>query len=238
MAVRVGANRQVTDICPDRSSPEVPALERIRGLQNARPMGKPASVWGRLRERCRSRKCLHDRRTGVMNPRGIADVVRGRFHGGLGSRNVRVGRGTVISNTTFSSGVTIADYVRLIGQPRITLGQDVYINCFTMILGEISIERNALISQFVNIWGRSHRYQSKDLLIWDQHGTHGVTDQGYDVAPVRIGEGAWIGPHVTVLRGVTIGAGAVVGANSVVTRDIPAYAVCWGNPAKVVRFRG
>lgn len=153
-------------------------------------------------------------------------------------KSVTIGRGCIVSGVHFSNGVTIEDYVRLLGDPKIILGKDVYINCFSMISGEITVEDNVLISQFVNIWGRAHRFMEKERLIWDQYGKHGVTDQGYDIAPVIIKRGAWIGPHVTVFRGVTIGTGAVIGANSVVTKNIPDFAVCYGSPARVVKFRG
>lgn len=54
-------------------------------------------------------------------------------------------------------------------------------------------------------------------------------------APVRIGPRAFLGGHVTVLKGVTIGEGAVVGACSVVTRDVPAFEVWAGVPARRIR---
>jgi galactoside O-acetyltransferase len=54
-------------------------------------------------------------------------------------------------------------------------------------------------------------------------------------APVVVGNKAWIGFNVSILKGVTIGEGAVIGACSVVTSDIPPYSVAVGNPAKVVR---
>ena len=52
-----------------------------------------------------------------------------------------------------------------------------------------------------------------------------------------IGNDVWIARGATVLRGVTIGDGAVVAADSVVTKDVPPYAVVAGNPAQVVRYR-
>jgi acetyltransferase-like isoleucine patch superfamily enzyme len=55
------------------------------------------------------------------------------------------------------------------------------------------------------------------------------------VSPVNIGDKVWIGFGASILKGVTIGEGAVVGACSVVTRDVPAYAVVAGNPARVIR---
>ena len=51
-----------------------------------------------------------------------------------------------------------------------------------------------------------------------------------------IKEDAWLGAGVSVLPGVCIGKHAVVGAGSVVTKDIPDYAVAVGSPAKVVRM--
>jgi UDP-2-acetamido-3-amino-2,3-dideoxy-glucuronate N-acetyltransferase len=47
---------------------------------------------------------------------------------------------------------------------------------------------------------------------------------------------ASIGPNVTVLPGIVIGEGAIVGADSVLTRDVPPFAIVVGNPAKVLRF--
>ena len=53
--------------------------------------------------------------------------------------------------------------------------------------------------------------------------------------PIRICNDAWIGMNVIILKGVTIGEGAVVGAGSVVTKDVPAWTVVAGNPAKVIK---
>ena len=52
-----------------------------------------------------------------------------------------------------------------------------------------------------------------------------------------IGNDVWIGQHVTILPGVHIGNGAIIGANSVVTKDVPAYHVAGGNPARIIRKR-
>jgi len=50
--------------------------------------------------------------------------------------------------------------------------------------------------------------------------------------PIRVGDDVWIGAGVTVLPGVTIGDRCVIGAGSVVTRDIPADTVAYGNPCR------
>lgn len=53
--------------------------------------------------------------------------------------------------------------------------------------------------------------------------------------PVTVGQNVWIGAGVTVMPGVTIGDDSVIGAQSLVTKDIPAGVVAFGNPCRVVR---
>lgn len=54
---------------------------------------------------------------------------------------------------------------------------------------------------------------------------------------VIIGNDVWMGYNVCVKEGVTIGDGAIIGAKSLVTRDIPPYAIAVGTPAKVIKYR-
>ena len=55
-------------------------------------------------------------------------------------------------------------------------------------------------------------------------------------APIIINDKAWIGFNSIILKGVSIGKGAVIGAGSVVTRDIPDFAVVGGNPAQIIKY--
>ena len=55
-------------------------------------------------------------------------------------------------------------------------------------------------------------------------------------APITIKDKVWIGFNSIIMKGVTIGEGAVIGAGSVVTKDVPDYAVAGGNPAKVIKY--
>jgi acetyltransferase-like isoleucine patch superfamily enzyme len=56
-------------------------------------------------------------------------------------------------------------------------------------------------------------------------------------APITIGHDVWIGARAIVLDGVTVGNGAIIGAAAVVTKDVPAYAVVGGVPARVLKYR-
>ena len=83
-------------------------------------------------------------------------------------------------------------------------------------------------------------YPFRTLLFSVNNGAGKEAAFNYDVVSrgaVEIGNDVWIGLNAIILSGVTIGTGAVIGAGSVVTRDIPPYAIAAGNPAKVVRFR-
>lgn len=76
--------------------------------------------------------------------------------------------------------------------------------------------------------------------------SHGMTDNAslhldpmkrpiFSKGPVTIGNNVWIGDKATILAGVTIGDGAVIAANAVVTKDVPAYCVAAGNPARIIK---
>lgn len=62
-------------------------------------------------------------------------------------------------------------------------------------------------------------------------------DDQHFLGDVHIGNDVWIGRQVIIKGGVTIGDGAVVGLGSLVTKDVPPYAVVGGNPARIIRMR-
>ncbi|WP_281040324.1 MULTISPECIES: CatB-related O-acetyltransferase [unclassified Mesorhizobium] len=55
--------------------------------------------------------------------------------------------------------------------------------------------------------------------------------------PIVVGHDVWIGARAIIMSGVTIGNGAVIGAGSVVTKDVPPYAIVAGSPARIIRYR-
>lgn len=91
----------------------------------------------------------------------------------------------------------------------------------------ITVGKNVLISGYVYIQTSMHRH----LLGVD------VQKQGYDHAPIMLDDDVWLGAHVVILPGVTMGHGAIAGSNAVVTRDVGANEVVAGIPAKPIRQR-
>lgn len=87
------------------------------------------------------------------------------------------------------------------------------------------------------------------ILITGSHPTHWITTypfciflDGIEPSPleekdVTIGNDVWLATGATILGGVTIGDGAAVAGYSVVTKDVPPYAIVGGNPAKIIRYR-
>ena len=126
--------------------------------------------------------------------------------------------------------VTLNQQAILIGgSGGIRLGQGVEINCFGFIDGSggVDIEERTLVGPGVRIITYQHAFDGREPICMQDSVT----------APVRIGRDVWIGANVVIMSGVTIGEGAVVGAGAVVSRDIPAWAVAVGVPAKVLRYR-
>lgn len=111
---------------------------------------------------------------------------------------------------------------------KISIGNNVHFGGHDRIasMNSVVIEDDVLFAAFVHITDHSHEYRDVGLPIRSQ----GVFSKG----PVTIKRGAWLAFGCHVLSGVTVGECAVVAANSVVTKDVPAYSVVAGNPAKVI----
>ncbi|MBB4041948.1 acetyltransferase-like isoleucine patch superfamily enzyme [Microvirga flocculans] len=85
-------------------------------------------------------------------------------------------------------------------------------------------------------WLSSHPFPYTNLYPDTRKYEPPLTFEGYG-RRTHVGHDVWIGSRAIVLPGVTIGTGAIIGAGAVVTKDVPAYAVAAGNPARVVKHR-
>lgn len=106
---------------------------------------------------------------------------------------------------------------------KVIIGNHVYVNTNALMMarGGITIEDDVQIAANVQLISNNHDVYDRQILT---------------CKPVLIKEGAWIGAGATILPGVCVGKYAVVGAMSVVTKDVPDFAVVVGSPAKVVKM--
>jgi acetyltransferase-like isoleucine patch superfamily enzyme len=135
--------------------------------------------------------------------------------------NVRVGEASNIGSYSFVSTMPGA---------TVSIGKRVMVNSFNVLgAGErLEIGDDCIFAAYVQITDSSHHFEK--ISDSPRH------DGGFS-KPVCIGAGSWLGSAVKVMMGVTVGEGCVVGAGAVVLRDLPAYSVSVGMPAKVIRFR-
>lgn len=112
----------------------------------------------------------------------------------------------------------------------IVLGKNVNIgfNCEIFSGSKVIIGENTLIAAYVYIIGGGHAYSSTDIPISEQEKpSHGI----------EIEKNCWLGAGAKVFDNVTIGNDTVIGAGAVVTRNIPAFSIAAGVPARVAKTR-
>ena len=113
--------------------------------------------------------------------------------------------------------------------PKVIIGNDVVIGRYNIISSKnlIKIGNYCRFGSFVQILDNGHGFEKETL----------IKDQDAIIRETIIGDDVWVGVGAKIIMGVTIGNGAVIGANSVVTKDIPSYAIAVGVPAKVIKYR-
>ena len=154
----------------------------------------------------------------------------------LGDR-VIIGESSWLDIEDPESEIRIGDEVKIgryctlrAGPGNILIDKETNFGAFNFIdaYGDFKIGRYSAIGSHSVIMTYTHVFD--DLTI-------PIKFQNLELKKVKIGEGVWLGTHVVVLPGVTIGDGAIVGAGAVVTKDIPCYSIAAGVPAKVIRKR-
>jgi acetyltransferase-like isoleucine patch superfamily enzyme len=143
----------------------------------------------------------------------------------LGYLNNKKGQLDITENCILSKGCVINCY-----GGNTHLNNNVFLGEYVVIYGHgnVIIGANTLIAMHTCIVSSNHTVPDKDELIRSKPDI---------LMPVNIGSDVWIGAGCKILGGVTIGDGCVIGAGSVVTKDLPAYSVSVGNPAKVIKYR-
>lgn len=127
------------------------------------------------------------------------------------------------------------------GEGKIQIGDHTCIYERTTIgsVNSITIGNCVMISNHVHIYDNNNHPTSPEV-------RHRMCTEGFegdawswrhsDSAPIVIEDDVWIGEYSAILKGVTVGKGSVVASHAVVTKDVPAYTIVAGNPARVVKY--
>ncbi|MBK5230346.1 MAG: acyltransferase [Thermoleophilia bacterium] len=110
----------------------------------------------------------------------------------------------------------------------VKIGDRCYFNrgCYLVAHEKLQIGDGCIFGQRVSIHDQDHRMAPVETP---------PGERGYDSSPVIVEDNVWVGAGATILRGVHIGRGAVVAAGSIVTKDVPAYTLVGGVPAKAIK---
>ena len=116
--------------------------------------------------------------------------------------------------------------------PTLIIGSQCNFGAYNHIscTNKVVVGDNVLTGKWVTISDNNHGDTSEEML--HRHPSERpIVSKG----PIVIEDDVWIGDKVTILAGVHIGKGAVIAANAVVTKDVPAYCVAAGNPARIIK---
>ena len=154
------------------------------------------------------------------------------LYGGLpfvsGPLQISIGDDCRVSKHTTFSGCT--QPLEGLECPLLSIGNNVDIGWQSTI----AVGKRVIISDNVRIAGGAFLFGYSGHPLDATRRARGEGDDPQQIGDIILKQDVWLGTNVTVKGGVTIGEGAVVAAGSVVTKDIPAFSIAAGNPAKIV----
>lgn len=137
--------------------------------------------------------------------------------------NCHVGRGTYIMNDSWFSNCYIGRYCSIASEVKMVQkhGHPITYASSSPVFSLPS----AIVDTYIN---------TSSLPDYGLNKKNSFNDQEWDAV---VGNDVWIGARCILLGAITIGDGAIIGAGSIVTKDVPPYAIVAGNPAHILRYR-
>lgn len=154
----------------------------------------------------------------------IAKLRQRLYHNELRRRGVTLGEGAYVARgSQITAAASIGDYTQINGPARL------------VGLAPISVGKYCAIGTGVTMVSDNHDMRTPNIQVTLSLSL-GIEDPRIP-DPISVRNSVWIGDHVILLPGVTVEDGAVIGAGSIVTKDIPAFGIAVGAPARVIRSR-
>lgn len=133
------------------------------------------------------------------------------------------------------AGTKIWHFCHVMPRARIgkdcNIGQNVFIGSDTQIGNQVKIQNNVSVYSGVNL--EDDVFLGPSMVFTNVINPRSQVNRRDEFQTTQVERGATIGANATILCGITLGEYAFVGAGSVVTRDVPAYALVHGNPARI-----
>ncbi|WP_416972991.1 acyltransferase [Streptomyces sp. 4F14] len=154
-------------------------------------------------------------------------------------RQAGIGGDTVVGERCYVAGSAA------VFPDRLRLGDDSYIAAHAYVTGELTTGSDCTVNPYATVrgnvvLGNGVRIGAHTSLLGFNHSMapdRPVFRQPLTSRGITVGDDVWIGSHVVVVDGVSIGDHCVVGAGAVVTKDLPAWTMAAGNPARPLRDR-
>ncbi len=123
-------------------------------------------------------------------------------------------------------GLEMARNINLYNPANLRFGSKVFIayGCMFLATDTITVGDEVIFGPYCVISAGNHTRQAGSFRFGDS-----------DLGPIKIGKGTWLGAHVVVVAGVTVGQGALLAAGTVVIRDIPQNNMVGGVPARAIK---
>lgn len=126
-------------------------------------------------------------------------------------------------------GLRVGRCANIASGARISVGNNCGLAERLQIIGDVTIGDDLMLGPQVVMISYNHEYSDC---------TVPMRTQGASASrPITIGDDVWIGMRAVIMPGVTIGSHAIVAGGSIVTKDVPEWAIVGGNPAKIIKYR-
>jgi acetyltransferase-like isoleucine patch superfamily enzyme len=149
-----------------------------------------------------------------------------------------IGKNFSIKSDITNTRISINDHCRIRDNFNITIGNNATVdigkncffnnNCSINCLYDIEIGNNNQFGEVVLMYDHNHKFSDNNKLI---------SEQGYNIGKIKIGDNCWIGSNVVILKDVTIGDNVVIGAGCIIHKSIASDCVVMNHQELIIKSR-